>query len=77
MKWMIASDIHGSAYYARQLLDAFDRSGANRLLPSPQTLERLARQGIDAFRTDECGDITLSVCDGQLLITPYKERNTP
>ena len=32
MKWMIASDIHGSAYYARQLLDAFDRSGANRLL---------------------------------------------
>ena len=32
MKWMIASDIHGSAYYAKQLLAAFDRSGAERLL---------------------------------------------
>ena len=32
MKWMIASDIHGSACYARQMLDAFDREGAHRLL---------------------------------------------
>ena len=32
MKIMIASDIHGSAYYCRQLLAAFDREGAERLL---------------------------------------------
>ena len=32
MKWMIASDIHGSALYCRQLLEAFDKEGANRLL---------------------------------------------
>lgn len=32
MKWMIASDIHGSAYYARKLLEAFDREGAHKLL---------------------------------------------
>ena len=32
MKWMIASDIHGSAYYARQMIAAFERSGADRLL---------------------------------------------
>ena len=32
MKWMIASDIHGSAYYCRQLLDAFHREQADRLL---------------------------------------------
>lgn len=32
MKWMIASDIHGSAYYCKQLLEAFDREGADRLL---------------------------------------------
>ena len=32
MKWMIASDIHGSAYYCRQLLEAFDREKADRLL---------------------------------------------
>ncbi len=32
MKWMIASDIHGSALYCSQLLDAFDREGADALL---------------------------------------------
>ena len=32
MKLMIASDIHGSAYWCRRLLDAFDREGADRLL---------------------------------------------
>lgn len=32
MKWMIASDIHGSAHFGRQMLEAFDREGADRLL---------------------------------------------
>ena len=32
MKMMIASDIHGSAYYCRQLLEAFSREQADRLL---------------------------------------------
>ena len=32
MKWMIASDIHGSAYYCRELLEAFAREDANKLL---------------------------------------------
>ena len=32
MKMMIASDIHGSAYYCRQLLEAFQREEADRLL---------------------------------------------
>lgn len=32
MKWLIASDIHGSAYYCRQLLDAYKREQADRLL---------------------------------------------
>ena len=32
MKFMIASDLHGSAYYTRQLLDAFAREGADRLI---------------------------------------------
>ena len=31
MKWMIASDLHGSAYYCRKLLDRFAREGADRL----------------------------------------------
>ncbi|MBS6194729.1 MAG: phosphodiesterase [Clostridiales bacterium] len=32
MKYMIASDIHGSAYYCRKMLEAFDREQAGRLI---------------------------------------------
>lgn len=32
MKWMIASDIHGSEYYCKKLLEAYDRENAERLL---------------------------------------------
>jgi len=32
MKLMIASDIHGSAYYCEKLLQAYDREGAHKLL---------------------------------------------
>lgn len=31
MKWMIASDLHGSAYYCRKMLEAFEREGADWL----------------------------------------------
>ncbi len=32
MKWLIASDIHGSAYYCRELLKAFENEKADRIL---------------------------------------------
>ena len=32
MKWLIASDIHGSAHYCRKVLEAFRAEGADRLL---------------------------------------------
>lgn len=32
MKWLIASDIHGSALFTRQLLERFRAEGADRLL---------------------------------------------
>ena len=32
MRWMIASDIHGSEYYCKELLDAYESEGADRLL---------------------------------------------
>lgn len=32
MKWMIASDIHGSAKYCRQMFNAYDNEKADRLL---------------------------------------------
>ena len=31
MKWMFVSDLHGSAYYCRKMLEAFEREGADRL----------------------------------------------
>ena len=32
MKWLIASDIHGSAYYCRKVIERFEAEGAQRLL---------------------------------------------
>lgn len=32
MKYVIASDIHGSAYFAKKLLECFDRENADRLV---------------------------------------------
>ena len=32
MKWLIASDIHGSAQWCRRLLEAWDKEQAGRLL---------------------------------------------
>ena len=32
MKWMIASDLHGSALYCKKMIEAFEREGADRLL---------------------------------------------
>ena len=32
MKWFIASDIHGSEYYCKKMLEAFEREKADRIL---------------------------------------------
>ena len=32
MKLMIASDIHGSSYYCRKMIDAYERENPGRLL---------------------------------------------
>ena len=32
MKYLIASDLHGSSFYCRRLLDAFEAEGADRLI---------------------------------------------
>lgn len=32
MKWLIASDIHGSAYYCKKLIEAYRREEADRIL---------------------------------------------
>lgn len=32
MKWLIASDIHGSAFYCRKLMEAYEKEQASRML---------------------------------------------
>ena len=43
MKWMIASDLHGSAYYCRKMLEAFEREGADRLFLLGDLLYQIGR----------------------------------
>ena len=49
-------------------------SSGSRYLPGEATLERLTRSGAQVLRTDDCGDITLTLHGDQLYITPYKVR---
>ncbi len=44
----------------------------DKALPAGSTLQRLAAHGIPVYRTDESGDITITVENGQLVLTPYK-----
>ena len=46
-------------------------------LPHADTLKRLDSHGVTVLRTDECGDITLSVENGTLSIIPYRGRQRP
>lgn len=46
MKYLVASDIHGSEYYCKQLLEAFDREQADRLLLLGDILYHGPRNGI-------------------------------
>ena len=32
MKYMFASDVHGSAYYCRKMLETYEKEGAERLV---------------------------------------------
>ena len=37
MKYMIASDIHGSAWYCRKMMEALEKEQADRLIPVSYT----------------------------------------
>ena len=41
MKIMVASDIHGSALFAKALVEAFEREGADKLLLLGDLKEKL------------------------------------
>ena len=50
-KWMIASDLHGSAYYCRLLLERFHLKPEETLFidDSPQHIEAARKVGINAY----------------------------
>lgn len=66
MKWMIASDIHGSEKYCRLLLDAYDTEAAERLLllgdllyhgPRNDLPEGYAPKAVITMLNERCEDI--------------------
>lgn len=48
-------------------------TGGKSYMPGEELLGRLDERGIDYLRTDEAGDITLYLKNGQLAAVPYKE----
>ena len=47
-------------------------NGTSQRLPAPSTLNRLLMHGIPFYRTDETGDITLTLPGGKLALSTYK-----
>lgn len=77
MKWMIASDIHGSAYWCRLLVEAFRREKADRLLLLGDVLYHGPRNALPeeyapmevAAMLNELRDVTLSLrgnCEAEI-----------
>ena len=73
MKWMIASDIHGSAAYCEKLLAAFGREQADRLL----LLGDLAARNAAAPVVLPIGAITSFLGAPLFLYLLFKGRNRP
>lgn len=58
MKIMIASDLHGSAYYTQQLLDLFDKEKCDRLFLLGDLIYHGARNSLpDGYDTIEMAEL--------------------
>ncbi len=58
MKYLIASDIHGSAYYCKKLTEYFERSGADTLVLLGDLLYHGARNALPRdYDTIKCTEI--------------------
>lgn len=69
MKIMIASDIHGSAEFCRRLLDAFDRSNADKLLLLGDILYHGPRNGLcEGYDPKAAADMLNSYADRIICI---------
>ena len=67
MKWLIASDIHGSEYYCRKVLETCDREGAERLILLGDVLYHGPRNDLpDGYAPKEV-TTQLNACAGSIL----------
>ena len=66
MKWMIASDLHGSAPACRELLSAFRREGADRLLLLGDLLYHGPRNDLPAGYDPKAVIALLNGCAGSI-----------
>ena len=67
MEWMAASDIHGSALYCRQTLDAYEREGAERLLLLGDLLYHGPRNPLPEGYAPKETAALLNACKSELL----------
>ena len=69
MKLVIASDIHGSAYYCKKLLDLFEKEGAEKLLLLGDLLYHGARNALPKeYSTLKTAELLNGVKDRLLVI---------
>ena len=55
MKYIFASDIHGSAFYCKKLLDVFEHSGAEQMILMGDLLYHGARNDLpEEYGTKDC-----------------------
>lgn len=67
MKWMIASDIHGSAYYCRKLTEAFQREAPDKILLLGDLLYHGPRNDLPRDYAPKQVIEMLSALDGRVL----------
>ena len=69
MKYMIASDIHGSAYYCKKLKERFEEEGAQKLILLGDLLYHGARNPLPReYNTLECAAILNSLKEHILCV---------
>ena len=64
MRLMIASDIHGSAFYCRQMLEAYERERADRLLLLGDILYHGPRNDLPKEYASQAGDCIAEPYEG-------------
>ena len=73
MKLMIASDIHGSAFYCEKMIEAYKREGADRLLLLGDILYHGPRNDLpEGYAPKESIEKRVIVCEGKLR---YRSRS--